>query len=168
MYYDFYDSPMGKMLIVAKDHGLSGVYFIDQKYYREIESDWRQDRKHDVIQNTGRQLAEYFASRRTVFELPLAPDGTPFQSRVWSAIASVKFGETVTYSELARRAGHPDAVRAAGTATGRNPITIIVPCHRIIGSDGSISGYAGGLHRKRALQELESGARSLFIQQRAG
>src|SRR5262249_49741977 len=114
------------------------------------------------VRETARELREYFAGARKEFDIALAAEGTPFQTSIWRAISSVKYGHSITYSELARRAGHPEAVRAAGTATGRNPITIIVPCHRIVGSDGSLTGYAGGLERKRALQELEGGARSLF------
>jgi methylated-DNA-[protein]-cysteine S-methyltransferase len=161
-YFDFCESPMGRMLIVATDQGLSGLYFVDQKYYREVAPDWLRGSNHKTVRETARQLTEYFAGVRKQFEIPLAAQGTPFQIGVWKAISSVKYGHSITYSELARRAGHPEAVRAAGTATGRNPITIIVPCHRIVGSDGSLTGYAGGLERKRALQELEDGARSLF------
>jgi len=102
-------------------------------------------------------LAEYFGGERKRFETSLAPEGTPFQRSVWKAISTVDFGQTITYRELARRAGLPRSVRAAGAATGRNPITIIVPCHRIVGSNGSLTGYAGGLDRKRALLALESG-----------
>jgi methylated-DNA-[protein]-cysteine S-methyltransferase len=161
-HFDFYESPMGRMMIVANDRELSGLYFVDQKYYREVENDWLRDPLHTVVRDTKREMGEYFAGQRRQFDLPLAAEGTPFQARVWKAISSVKYGTTITYLELARRAGHPDAIRAVGTATGRNPITIIVPCHRIIGSDGSLTGYAGGLERKRALQELEIGARPLF------
>jgi methylated-DNA-[protein]-cysteine S-methyltransferase len=161
-YFDFYESPMGRLLIVATDQSLSGLYFVDQKYYREVEPEWLRGDHHKVVRETARELTEYFAAARKQFGIPLAAQGTPFQTSVWKAISSVKYGESITYSELARRAGHPGAVRAAGTATGRNPITIIVPCHRIVGSDGSLTGYAGGLDRKRALRELEDGARSLF------
>ena len=161
-YFDFYTSPMGRMLIVAADEGLRGLYFIDQKYYREVEGDWTRAPKHPVVRQTTREMQEYFAGTRKVFDVSIAPEGTPFQASIWKAISSVKYGDSITYSELARRAGHPDAIRAAGTATGRNPITIIVPCHRIVGSDGSLTGYAGGLDRKRALQELEGGTRPLF------
>ncbi len=97
------------------------------------------------------------AGERKRFELELAPEGTPFQRSVWKAISTVSFGQTVTYAELARRAGHPGSARAAGAATGRNPIGVIVPCHRIVGADGSLTGYAGGLDVKRALLALESG-----------
>jgi methylated-DNA-[protein]-cysteine S-methyltransferase len=160
-YFDFYDGPMGRMLVVANDEALSGLYFVDQKYYREVARDWLRGGNHKTVLETARQLTEYFAGARRQFEIPLAAEGTPFQTEVWRAISSVEYGDSITYSELARRAGHPEAVRAAGTATGRNPITIIVPCHRIVGSNGSLTGYAGGLVRKRALRELEGSARSL-------
>ena len=161
-HFDFYESPMGRMLIVATDRGLSGLYFVDQKYYREVGRDWLRGDHHKIVGETARELTEYFAGARKEFDIILTAEGTPFQASIWKAISSVKYGESITYTELARRAGHPGAVRAAGTATGRNPITIIVPCHRIVGSDGSLTGYAGGLDRKRALRELEGGARSLF------
>ena len=155
-YYDFYDSPHGRMLLVADDEGLSGVYFDGQKHLPRIGADWQPDANHAVIRQAKRELAEYFAGTRTRFELALAPAGTPFQKSVWKAIASVEFGETITYGELARRAGSPGSARAAGAATGRNPIGIIVPCHRIVGSTGSLTGYAGGLERKRLLLDLEA------------
>jgi len=161
-YYDFFESPMGRMMPVAKDEGLCALYFVDQKYYRAAGRDWIRAERNAILRDTAREMKEYFAGRRKVFDVPLAPEGTPFQHRVWKAISSVAYGETITYSELARRAGHPDAIRAAGAATGRNPIAIIVPCHRIVGADGSLTGYAGGLARKRALHDLESGAASLF------
>ena len=161
-YFDFYESPMGRMLIVATDQGLSGLYFVDQKYYREVGRDWLRGEQHRIVRQTARELTEYFAGTRKEFDITLAAEGTSFQASIWKAISSVKYGQSITYSELARRAKHPEAVRAAGTATGRNPITIIVPCHRIVGSDGSLTGYAGGLDRKRALRELGDGARSLF------
>ena len=166
--FGFYESPMGRMLIVANERGLAGLYFLGQKYCVRVGEDWRLDQENEIVRRTARQMAQYFDGKLKEFDLPLAPKGTAFQSAVWNAISSVKYGETVTYSELARRAGHPDGIRAAGTATGRNPITIIVPCHRIIGSDGSLTGYAGGLERKRALQALESGTRSLFESRNEG
>lgn len=162
-YFQFYESPMGKMLIVATDRGLSGLYFVDQKYYRQVGRGWLRGDRHKVVRETARELTEYFAGARKEFDIGLAAEGTPFQARIWNAISSVKYGDSITYSELARRAGHPEAVRAAGTATGRNPIAIIVPCHRIVGSDGSLTGYAGGLDRKRTLRDLEGGTRSLFV-----
>jgi methylated-DNA-[protein]-cysteine S-methyltransferase len=160
--YDFHESPFGRMLIVAADTRLCGVYFEGQKHQAKIATQWRRDPHHAPLQQAKRELAEYFAGRRRRFEIAVAPEGTPFQLAVWHAIAAVDFGATITYSELARRAGAPGSVRAAGAATGRNPLTIIVPCHRIVGSDGSLTGYAGGLERKRALLALESAIPSLL------
>jgi methylated-DNA-[protein]-cysteine S-methyltransferase len=104
------------------------------------------------------QLDDYFAGRRTGFDLPLAPSGTPFQRSVWDALCTVPYGETASYARIARQVGSPAAVRAVGAANGRNPIAIVIPCHRIIGSNGTLTGYAGGLHRKRALLALEAPA----------
>lgn len=160
--YDFYESPYGQMLLVANEDGLSGIYFDGQKYFPKVGTEWRPDTKHPVLRQAKRELAEYFDGKRKRFEVALAPAGTPFQKSVWKAISTVDFGETITYGELARRAGHPGSGRAAGAATGRNPITIIVPCHRIVGSTGSLTGYAGGLDRKRALLALESGIPDLL------
>src|SRR6266853_2002808 len=152
-YFDFYESPMGQMLVVSKDTALCAIYFADQKYYPGIDESWRHDRGHGVIGETIQQLREYFAGERQRFDLALAPEGTNFQQDIWKTLVTVSYGETITYAELALRAGHARSVRAAGAANGRNPITIIVPCHRIIGSDGSLTGYGGGLSRKRALLE---------------
>jgi len=151
LYYDVYESPQGRMLIVADDEALSGVYFEGQKYHPALASDWRHDAQHAPLRQATRELGEYFAGGRQHFEVPLSPEGTAFQRAVWQAIAAVPFGSTISYVELARRAGRPGSARAAGTATGRNPLSVIVPCHRILGSDGSLTGYAGGLDRKRAL-----------------
>ena len=160
--YDFYDSPHGRMLLVASEEGVTGVYFDGQKYHPDLDPGWRRDAGHDVLARAKRELAEYFAGERTTFDTPLAPEGTPFQKAVWRAISTVAFGETITYDELARRAGFPGSARAAGAATGRNPLTILVPCHRIVGANGSLTGYAGGLDRKRALLALESGIPELL------
>jgi methylated-DNA-[protein]-cysteine S-methyltransferase len=161
-YYDLYESPQGQMVLVAKDAGLSGVYFDGQKYLPRVEQDWRRDARHAPLRQAKRELAEYFGGERKHFETALAPEGTPFQQAVWKAISAVGFGKTITYSELALHAGFPGSARAAGAATGRNPISIIVPCHRIVGSNGSLTGYAGGLDRKRALLALESGMPDLL------
>lgn len=156
-YYDLSESPYGQMLLVANGEGLSGVYFDGQKYVPRVEAEWRRDARHAPLRQVKRELAEYFGGERKRFETSLAAEGTPFQRPVWKAISTVDFGQTITYRELARRAGLSSSVRAAGAATARNPITIIVPCHRIVGSNGSLTGYAGGLDRKRALLALESG-----------
>ena len=159
-YYDYYQSPRGRMLLVADDQALKGVYFTGQKYRPRIEPEWRKDERHAPLCQAKRELAEYFDGRRTRFTVKVAPHGTPFQRAVWKAIAGVGFGKTIPYAELARRAGRPGSARAAGAATGRNPIGIIVPCHRIVGSNGALTGYAGGLTKKRALLALEGRASS--------
>lgn len=161
-YYDFYESPHGQMLLVADDAGLTGVYFEGQKYFPPIAEAWRHNVGHPTLRQAKRELAEYFGDGRRTFETPIAAHGTAFQRAVWNAISTVGFGETITYGELARRAGSPESVRAAGAATGRNPLTILVPCHRIVGASGSLTGYAGGLARKRALLALESGIADLL------
>ena len=154
-FYDTFESPHGKMLLVATEVGVSGVYFDGQKYFLGAKKEWKHDGRHAPLQQAKRELREYFAGRRKRFEVALDPDGTPFQRSVWKAIASVGFGKTITYGELASRAGHPGSARAAGAATGRNPVSIIVPCHRIMGANGTLTGYAGGLDKKRALLSLE-------------
>ena len=165
-YYDTFQSPQGGMLLLANDAGLAGVFFDHQKHHPEKQADWKKKPDHKFLQQAKRELTEYFAGKRTRFDVALAPEGTPFQRSVWKAISSVGFGETISYGELARRAGHPGCARAAGAATGRNPIGIIVPCHRIMGADGSLTGYAGGLERKRALLALEGASReSLSIRE---
>jgi methylated-DNA-[protein]-cysteine S-methyltransferase len=161
-YYDLYDSPQGQMLLVANDAGLSGVYFDGQKYFPEMAKEWQRDARHAPLKQAKRELQEYFAGKRKRFQVALDPDGTPFQRSVWKAISTVGFGTTITYGELARRAGSPGSARAAGAATGRNPIGIIVPCHRIMGANGALTGYAGGLERKRALLELEGAGQDLL------
>jgi methylated-DNA-[protein]-cysteine S-methyltransferase len=161
-YYDTFESPHGQMLLVATEDGVSGVYFGGQKYFPKTAKEWQRDARHAPLKQVKRELQEYFAGRRKRFQVALDPDGTPFQRSVWKAISTVRFGETITYGELARRAGHPGSARAAGAATGRNPIGIIVPCHRIMGANGTLTGYAGGLERKRALLALEGVGRDLL------
>jgi methylated-DNA-[protein]-cysteine S-methyltransferase len=154
-YYDYYDGPHGQMLLVAGDEGLTGAFFAGQKHHPKLEAAWQRDARNGALRQAKRELAEYFSGERRRFKTALAPEGTPFQLAVWKAIAGVDFGRTITYGELARRAGYPGSARAAGAATGRNPIGIIVPCHRIVSSDGRLTGYAGGIERKRALLALE-------------
>ena len=154
-YYDYYQSPRGRMLLVADDMALTGAYFTRQKYHPPIEKGWFRDARHVLLCQAKRELAEYFDGTRTRFTVKIAPRGTAFQLAVWKAISGVAFGKTIPYAELARRAGRPGSARAAGGATGRNPISIIVPCHRIVGSNGALTGYAGGLTKKRAFLALE-------------
>ena len=143
-------SPIGRLTLVASEHGLRAV-------------DWgaaTKRRKQDspLLQAAAMQLEEYFAGTRRALDLPLDLRGTPFQLRAWRALAEIPFGTTVTYGEQARRIGVPRAVRAIGAANGRNPLPIVLPCHRVIGADGSLTGYGGGLDVKRWLLAHESGA----------
>jgi methylated-DNA-[protein]-cysteine S-methyltransferase len=149
------DSPFGPMLAIAQEEGITHIDFVGGKYARRVDPGWVEDPQGPALRACGTQLAEYFAGERTAFDLPLVPRGTPFQVRVWKEIARVPYGKTISYGELAKRAGAPGQARAAGAATGRNPVGVVIPCHRIVGSDGSLTGYAGGLERKRGLLELE-------------
>jgi methylated-DNA-[protein]-cysteine S-methyltransferase len=157
--YDQFETPQGTMLIAATARGLAGAYFKGQKYFPKKRG-WQRDPRHPVLRQARRELREYFAGKRNRFAVALDPQGSEFQRSVWKQIAKVAFGKTLTYGELARRAGRPGSARAAGAATGRNPLSVVVPCHRIMGADGSLTGYAGGLKRKRALLALEGAASS--------
>ena len=158
VYYDFVSTPLGKMLLASDGDALVGVWFEGQRYEPRRDSSWVRRGNLPALVRAGAELSEYFAGARTEFTLPLAPAGTAFQREVWSAIAAIPFGETAAYSDLASRIGRPASIRAAGAATGRNPLSIIVPCHRVVGADGTLTGYAGGLDRKRALLALERSA----------
>jgi methylated-DNA-[protein]-cysteine S-methyltransferase len=157
-YYGYLDWPLGRLLLISDGEALTGLWFVDGR--RPVEPDVRWDHEEDArpFSTVRQQLREYSEGHRRQFDVPLRLEGTPYQQRVWSAILEVPFGQTITYRELARRAGSSAAARAAGLATGQNPISIIVACHRIVGSDGSLTGYGGGLDRKRALLAFESGA----------
>lgn len=150
-------TPLGPMVAIALGGRLVAIDFEDAKHARAIGAHWREDPRAPPLRECAAQLSEYFAGRRRVFDLPLAPEGTAFRQRIWREIARVPFGETISYAALAARAGAPGAARAAGAATGRNPLAIVVPCHRIVGSSGEITGYAGGVERKARLLALESG-----------
>ncbi len=153
-----FESPLGAMIAIAEDDALRSLDFTDAKYARDLEPAWREAPRSPLLLECARQVREYFAGRRRAFDLPLAPHGTGFQRRGWKEIARIGYGETITYAELARRSGAPGSARAAGAATGRNPLAIVVPCHRVLGSDGALTGYAGGVDRKARLLALE-GAR---------
>ena len=160
VHFDFVATPLGRLRLTAVRAGLTGIAFDGDRYAPPHNPAWLRDPALPVLRRAAIELAEYFAGARREFDLPLAPKGTPFQRRVWEVIATVPAGATISYAELARRAGHAGSARAVGAATGRNPLAIVIPCHRIVGSDGSLTGYAGGLDRKRALLALEQkGAR---------
>lgn len=147
------DSPVGHLTLMAMGGSLVGVYMGEEGH--ESPPDTVDDADTTVLTEAAKQLDEYFAGRRTEFDLPMIFDGTPFQRQVWAALRTIPYGETMSYGELAGRIGRPAAVRAVGLANGRNPISIVVPCHRVIGSNGDLTGYGGGIERKRFLLSLE-------------
>ncbi len=150
-----YASPLGPMIVAATARGLAGVWFEGQRHLPD-SSHWPRQPQHPVLRQAIAQLDEYFADQRTRFDLPLdLQGGTAFQQSVWQALLAIPSGDTTSYGTLSQRIGKPAAVRAVGAAVGRNPLSIVVPCHRVLGSDGSLTGYAGGLNRKSALLRLE-------------
>ena len=149
------DSPLGTLTLVATDGALSGVYLEGHRFMPDPAGFGpRVDRG---FEQAAEQLGEYFAGRRREFTLRTLPSGSDFQRRVWRALASIPYGQTWSYARLAEAVGRPDAVRAVAAANASNPLSVVVPCHRVVGSDGSLVGYAGGLARKRFLLELERG-----------
>ena len=151
MFYSKIESPIGELLLTADARGITGLYMNAKEKLPDASS-----RCDDaVFQEAKRQIDAYFAGGLKVFDLPIAFTGTPFQNDVWKALCDIPFGETLSYGGLARRVGRPTASRAVGAANGRNPISIIVPCHRVIGADGSLTGYGGGMDRKRWLLQHE-------------
>ena len=149
------ETPLGAMLFAAGDAGLTGAWFVGQKYFPGAAETWREVPDDPLFLRARRQLDAYFAGTLTVFDLPLDLRGTPFQRRVWEALREIPFGGTRTYGALADGLGMPTGARAVGTAVGHNPVSVIVPCHRVLGTNGSLTGYAGGLERKRGLLERE-------------
>lgn len=153
MNYGWMESPVGELLIVADDSAVRIVRFSSDPHTGKVEDGWRKG--GPLVAKARRQLDEYFRGRRQRFDLPLAPSGTPFQLRAWKALRDIPYGATRSYGEQARAMGQPRAVRAVGAANGRNPIAIVVPCHRVIGGDGRLTGYGGGLGIKQYLLDLE-------------
>ncbi len=155
--HSFAPTPVGALQLVASDDALVALYFPRHQRQPPVERLGRavETSQHPILQTTARQLAEYFRAERTVFDVPLAPRGNDFQHQVWAVLRTIGYGQTTTYGAIAERLGQPGAAQAVGTANARNPISIIVPCHRVIGSDGTLTGYAGGLERKQFLLELE-------------
>ena len=154
------DSPLGPIVIAATDRGLAGLWFTEGQRYLPpqltSEVPWPENPDHPVLKLASQQLTEYFAGQRSEFNVPLdLRCGTAFQQAVWQALLAIPQGDIVSYGEVSRRIGKPAAVRAVGGAIGRNPVSIIVPCHRVTGSNGALTGYAGGLERKSALLRLE-------------
>ena len=148
------DSPIGRLFLAAEDEGLRAVEFPENRHPVKREANWH-EASHPVLDAAAGQLNEYFAGQRQTFDLPLAPRGTDFQLAVWQALRSIPFGQTWSYAQLAAKIGKTSAVRAVGAANGRNPLPIIVPCHRVIGADGSLTGFGGGMPTKAFLLRLE-------------
>lgn len=157
-HYALHDSPLGELMLVCDGNAITDLHITAGKYVPAVRADWLRDERHAVLQQARRELDAYFAGKLRSFAVALAPRGTDFQRRAWAALATIPFGETRTYGQQARAMGRPTAVRAVGAANGRNPIGIIVPCHRVIGADGSLTGYAGGMGNKEFLLKLEGSA----------
>ena len=150
-----WQGPLGPMVVAATDRGVAGVWFEGQRHMPDHAA-WRVDASHAMLVAAIAQLDDYFAGRRTSFDLPLDLEaGTPFQQSVWRALLAIPHGATTNYGALSREIGAPAAARAVGAAVGRNPLSVVVPCHRVLGTGGSLTGYAGGLDRKSALLRLE-------------
>lgn len=164
--YTTVDSPIGELLLLGDSHALRGLHMQAGPRPMTVASGWEPDAP--AFTNVRAQLAEYFAGRRTAFEMAFVLDGTPFQQRVWNALRAIPYGETISYGKLARAIGRPMAARAVGLANGRNPISVIVPCHRVIGADGTLTGYGGGTERKRMLLDLEAATLASRTGERCG
>lgn len=157
LFFERFETPIGTLTIAADAGGLRHIEFPSNRHPVD-RFDWAQGARGDAVdalRSTREQLLEYFAGTRRDFDLPLAPQGTLFQMQVWRTLATIPFGETWSYRDLARAIGKPDAMRAVGAANGRNPLPIVLPCHRVIGADGSLTGFGGGLPIKEALLRLE-------------
>ncbi|MDE2419077.1 MAG: methylated-DNA--[protein]-cysteine S-methyltransferase [Burkholderiales bacterium] len=154
--YCSFSGPLGPMTLAAHGDALAGIWF-DGQQHQPVSAPWTATRSHPALRQTALQLQEYFAGKRTTFDLLLdLSGGTVFQQQVWRALLDIPSGSTVSYGAISQRIGKPSAVRAVGAAVGRNPLSIVVPCHRVVGANGALTGYAGGLERKIALLQLES------------
>lgn len=154
MKYSYLETPLGDVLATRDERGITGLDLPRSRYPRRVRDDWeRDDAAFDDIRT---QLGEYFAGERQEFDLPLNLGGSPFQTLVWNALIDIPYGETTSYGKVAVAIGHPDGPRAVGLANGQNPVPIIVPCHRVIGANGALTGYGGGLDAKRWLLDHEA------------
>lgn len=158
--YTRFEAPVGEVLLVGESHicgtvALTGAYLVGQRYEKPVGADWVRD--DAAFADAAEQFREYFAGERTAFELTIAPSGSTFQRAVWHALESIPYGTTCTYGHIAEQVADRRATRAVAAAIGRNPLSIVVPCHRVVGANGALTGYAGGLERKRWLLDLEAG-----------
>jgi methylated-DNA-[protein]-cysteine S-methyltransferase len=154
--YKMMKSPVGELKLIASDKGLAAILWENDNSKRIRLSPVAENKNHPVLLEVERQLKDYFAGKRETFSLTLDAAGTPFQKKVWKALLTIPFGETRSYAQIAKQIGNPKSVRAVGAASGKNPISIIAPCHRVIGSNGQLTGFAGGLETKACLLNLES------------
>jgi len=161
LFYKEMESPVGKLKLIASAHALVAVLWEQERADRVKLDPPKLAPEQPILVEAERQLIEYFAHKRTEFDLPLKPNGSEFQKKVWRALREIPFGQTRSYHDLAKAIGSASASRAVGLANGKNPLSIIVPCHRVIGSDGSLTGFAGGLQAKAALLALEAKAAAL-------
>lgn len=150
----FIESPVGPLFLAASAQGLHAIEFRENRHPVKRGESW-QEGDNIVLRTTRKQLDEYFTGKRKTFDLPLSPTGTDFQRLVWMTLATIPYGNTISYAQLAARVGKPTAMRAVGSANGRNPLPIVLPCHRVIGADGSLTGFGGGLPTKQFLLKLE-------------
>lgn len=160
IYYTCYESPLETLLLTSEGAALTGLSMVAQKHAPQIGRDWIRRDDAAPFPEAKRQLDAYFAGTLTRFDLPLSAPGTPFQRRVWEELRRIPYGQTVSYGELAERIGSPNASRAVGLANGRNPLFLVVPCHRVIGANGKLTGYGGGISRKAALLDYEAAVRT--------
>jgi methylated-DNA-[protein]-cysteine S-methyltransferase len=154
IFYQYMDSPVDPLLLAADEEGLLLIEFHTPRHPMSRLQDWVEG-DNPILEATRKQLDEYFTGSRKEFDLPLSPQGTPFQKEVWHTLATIPYGHTISYAQLAQRVGKPTAMRAVGAANGRNPLPIVLPCHRVIGADGSLTGFGGGLPTKQFLLQLE-------------
>ncbi len=155
-YYTTFENPLKQLLLVSDGRALTGLYFQSHRYGEEIQPEWKQVDSATPFPQVKEQLAAYFAGELQTFNLPLALPGTKFQRLVWEKLRGIPYGRTISYGELARQVNHPTSARAVGGANAHNPISIIIPCHRVIGAYGSLTGYGGGLEVKAALLSFEA------------
>ncbi|GAM65821.1 methylated-DNA-protein-cysteine methyltransferase [Vibrio ishigakensis] len=154
LYYNEFDSALGIITVQTSDKGIKGIWF--ETYTTKPDELGEHTSNHPILVSAKKQLSEYLNSERAEFDLPLDADGTEFQKQVWSELAKIPFGETRSYKQIAEAINKPKAVRAVGAANGKNPVSVVVPCHRVVGSNRALTGYAGGIERKKKLLELEN------------
>jgi methylated-DNA-[protein]-cysteine S-methyltransferase len=156
MKYEIFSSPIGNLTVSSDGSSITSLHIEGDRYFTEIPSDWARDSDEPLLIKVKAELEEYFSGKRKDFSLPLNAKGTSFQQKVWKALSVTPSGSTTTYSSVAEQAGNPKAIRAVGTAIGRNPICILIPCHRVLGSSGGLGGFVAGMEKKEKLLHLEA------------